>query len=336
MWFQFFKGRHLEFYSVIPFSYAMLQQGRVHILFESRGHPPPLGYFAMGLVVVGIVIALLVIPVSRPITRRINQLRQSTLRIADGDLSHRVATSGKDEITELGISFNQMTAKLESMINNSKELTANISHELRTPLARMRVSEELLGQKLNQAGLSALTRHLDDIRDDVNALDALVGRILELSKLDMRAAPMVFEPLDLATLIHDIANKYQPAMDQRHLDLIVNLPERIAISGNREALCTAFSNLMDNAVDYTPENGSIRIEIVTLTQGTGITLTNTFRPLAEEELTKIFNPFQRIHQSGAAGSGLGLAIVKKIIEAHGGRIHAQNAKEGLAFAISLP
>ena len=183
---QFYKNRHLEFYALIPISLAEFGQGEVHILFENKGHPPPLDYFAVGLVVVGIAIALLVIPVSRPITRRINQLRQSTMRIAEGDLSHRVATSGKDEIAELGISFNQMAAKLESMITNSKELTANISHELRTPLARIRVSEELLREKIIHAGLPVLTRHLDEICEDVNTLDTLVGRILELSKLEMR------------------------------------------------------------------------------------------------------------------------------------------------------
>jgi len=333
--FELVRNRRMEFYAVIPFSYSALQKGKIHIFFENRGDHPPLGYFAIGLVLVGALIALLVIPVSRPITRRINQLRQSTLRIADGDLSHRVAASGKDELAELGHSFNQMTTKLESMITNSRELTANISHEIRTPLTRIRISEEMLSDKLSRSEPASVLRYLNDIREDIATLDLLVGRILDLSKLDAQAQPLVSEPMDLGALIRSVAEKYQPAMDRRSLVLELDLPQQIFIQGNQEALCTAFSNLMDNAAKYTPPRGAVLLKARHCVGGIQATMTNTFGPLDEETLSLMFNPFQRLDNTGDGGSGLGLAIVKKIIEAHKGSITARNARDGLAFDIFI-
>ncbi len=88
--------------------------------------------------------ALLIIPVSRIITSRLEQLRQSAQTLAEGNLAHRAAVRGRDEIGELARAFNRMADKLETMIINGKELTANISHELRTPLTRIRIAEEML------------------------------------------------------------------------------------------------------------------------------------------------------------------------------------------------
>lgn len=334
--FELVRNRRMEFYAVIPFSYSAQQKGKIHIFFENRGGHPPLGYFAIGLVLVGALIALLVIPVSRPIARRINQLRQSTLRIADGDLSHRIAVSGKDELAELGRSFNQMTAKLESMITNSRELTANISHEIRTPLTRIRISEEMLRDKLSRSEPAFLLRYLNDIREDIATLDLLVGRILDLSKLDAQSQPLVFDALDLGALIRSVAEKYQPAMDLRRLDLELELPEKIIIQGNQEALGTAFSNLLDNAAKYTPPQGHVHLFANRGIGGIQVTVSNTFDPLDEETLTVMFNPFQRLDNTGNGGSGLGLAIVKKIIEAHKGSITARNAPSRLAFDIFIP
>ena len=337
----FAKSSHKQFYAEIPFDYGRRQSGLIHILFDNRGTPPPLHYFAIGLAMVGVVIALLVIPVSRPITRRINQLRRSTLRIADGDLGHRVAESGADEIAELANAFNLMTAKLESMITNSKELTANISHELRTPLARIQISVELLREKLENVSHRNMIRHLDDISEDINALDDLVGRILELSKLEMQAAPMVMNRMDLVDVLRDVIQKFNTAIARSQLQLDESLPDGLPLSGNYEALTTVFSNLLDNAVKYTPSQGKIHIAAHMTAEGVHVTFTNSSEPLTQEALAGIFNPFQRVHQFNLIGSpisgyGLGLAIVAKIIQAHGGTIKADNTPRGVAFIVHLP
>jgi two-component system sensor histidine kinase CpxA len=132
-----------DFYSTEPIEISGIKVGAIHILLKRPVTSPPKGFFALGLLIIGIIIAFSVIPVSRVITRRIEKLRQSALHIAEGNLSHRASVKGKDEISDLAQTFNEMTDKLESMIVSDKELTANISHELRTPLTRIRVAEEL-------------------------------------------------------------------------------------------------------------------------------------------------------------------------------------------------
>jgi methyl-accepting chemotaxis protein len=132
--------KHLDFYTTVPIELSGTKAGAIHILFKRPVFSAPKGFFALGLFIIGIIVALSVIPVSRLITRRIKKLRQSAIFIAEGDLSHRVAIKGKDEIGDLARTFNDMTDKLEGMIVSGKELTANISHELRTPLTRIRMA----------------------------------------------------------------------------------------------------------------------------------------------------------------------------------------------------
>jgi len=143
--------------------------GDLHIFawgqWGPEGHPR--GPFAIGLAVIGLVIALLIIPVSRNISKPIKWLRESALRIADGELSHRAEIKSKDEIGSLGRAFNRMADKLERMIRGGRELTANVSHELRTPLARIRISEQLLREKWEKSKFDEYNRHLDEKRRSI-------------------------------------------------------------------------------------------------------------------------------------------------------------------------
>ena len=132
--FKLYHQRHFDYYAVIPMAFPKGEKGSIHILFGRQGPPRPEGYFALGLAIIGLIIALLIIPVSRYITKRVKQLRQSALRIAGGDLSHRVTIKGKDEIGELAGSFNRMTDKLERMIISGKELTATYPMNCGHPL----------------------------------------------------------------------------------------------------------------------------------------------------------------------------------------------------------
>jgi signal transduction histidine kinase len=106
--------------------------------------------------------------------------------------------------------------------------------------------------------------------------------------------------------------------------------------GDREALRLALLNILDNAAKFTPQKGDIIVKMYSKQGFLEISVTNSFEKLAEEDLTRIFDPFHRTGRSKAAGSGLGLTITKKIIERHGGKIEAFNSPEGLEIRISLP
>jgi two-component system sensor histidine kinase CpxA len=334
--FELYRRRHSHFYAVIPTAFPKGERGSIHILFGNQGFPHPEGGFALGLAMIGLIVALLVLPVSRLITDRVKQLKQSALRIAEGDLSHRAAVKGKDEIGELAQAFNHMTDKLERMITSSKELTANVSHELRTPLTRIGIAEELLREKLEKENLKEYERHLDDIREDISELDRLTGRILELSRLDIQESPLKFERLNPSDLINDLLERLKPVMEHKDLRVQTDLSSDSPLMGDREALRLALSNTLDNAAKFTPQKGDIIVKMYSKQGFLEISVTNSFEKLAEEDLTRIFDPFHRTGRSKATGSGLGLTITKKIIERHGGKIEAFNSPEGLEIRIRLP
>ena len=321
---------------VIPIEIREHETGRLNVLFDTMEPPHPEKGFALGLVGIGLVIALLIIPVSRIFTNRIKQLRHSALQIAEGDLSHRVTVKGKDEIGELGRSFNQMADKVERMIQAGRELTANVSHELRSPLARIRIAEEILRERWERGDYQGCERHLDNIRQDIEELDRLIGSILVLSKLDIQETTLKRESFNPSDLIHELLERFKPSISRRSLRVITDLSFDPPLPGDRDALRTALSNILDNAVKFTAEGGGIFVTMQTEGDCLRIDVTNSFQALSAEDLSRIFEPFYRTERAHVAGSGLGLAITRKILERQGGTIEAENALEGLRILIRLP
>ncbi|MFC1822346.1 sensor histidine kinase [Thermodesulfobacteriota bacterium] len=335
----FYIGDHKKkwgFYSIIPIENQMKEIGSLHVLFEKMGPPHPQKGFAIGLLIICIVVALLIIPVSRLISNPINRLRESAIRIAEGELSHRAEVKSRDEIGELGRSFNHMADQLERMIRGGRELTAHISHELRTPLARIRISEEMLREKIKEQDSQGLERHMDDIRDDIEELDDLIGRILMLSKLDIQGKSNKFDSLNPEDLLDELLERLAPKIRHKNLHVRTDLSFVPPFSGDREALHMVFSNILENAVKFSKENGEVAVEMSSEEKNLKIRITNSFEAMSEDDLQNIFEPFYRTEDHRQSGSGLGLAIVKKVIENHGGNVEALNATAGFQIRISLP
>ena len=281
-------------------------------------------------------VALLVIPVSKFITKRIRALSESALLIAQGDLFHRATPKGKDEIGDLGRAFNRMADKVEKMIQGGKELTANVSHELRSPLARIRIAQELLREKLENPDKREWQRLLDDIQEDIEELDKLIGQILDLSKLDLHDTPLHLEPVDPVDLVQGLLERLEPAIRRKGLTLGRDLSFDPPFSAEKEALRTALSNVLNNAVKYTPENGSLSVKMRSEKEWLNVQVMNSCGELSEKDLVRIFDPFYRRESSTKTGSGLGLAITRKIIEKHGGSVRAVNSPEGLQIELTIP
>lgn len=322
-------------YAFIPLKSPTNEKYSLHVLFERKKQTSHKWEFAQWLVIIGIAIAILIIPISRFITQRINKLRQSALRIAEGDLSHRVTIEVGDEIGELGRAFNIMTEKVERMIVGGKELTANVSHELRTPLTRIRIAEEILRDKLIKGDFKEWKSHLDDIREDIGALDKLIGRILEFSKIDIHELRLNMESLDLLDLFSDLMGELKPIIELKELKVTTDFSFSSPIMGDRQTLGVAFLNVLDNAIKFAPEKGNIKVKTYSENGFPCASITNSYRELAEKDLNKIFEPFHRAGRANTAGSGLGLAITKRIIEKHGGSIEALNSAEGFEIRMKL-
>ena len=325
-----------DIYAVTPLKNPSQDNISFHILFGERRVERQETGFILSLAAMGVIIPILVIPISRFITERVKQLQQSALRIASGDLSYRIDVKGNDEIGELGKAFNQMADKVERMIVGGKALTALVSHELRTPLTRIRIAEEIIREKLENKKQEVYLRHLDDIREDIDLLNKLIGRILELSKIDMHEVRFEMEPFDIRQLINDLLHQLKPIIDRKDLNVHSDLLFIPGFKGNSGSLSTAFLNVLDNAVKYTESNGHIFVSVILDGGNVILSVINSYKKLDNKDLGRIFEPFQRVGESDKSGSGLGLAITHKIIERHGGSTIALNSEKGFEIRITLP
>ena len=308
-----------EFYSQSPLALPGGGTGSLHMVFRPPSSPGHEGAFLLGLLVIGAVVALLTLPVSRLITRPVNRLRQSAVRISDGELSHRATVNSKDEIGQLGRAFNHMADRLGEMIRGGKELTANVSHELRSPLARIRVAEELIRRKAEQEGCQGLTAHLDNIKEDIEEQDQIIEKIMTLSKLDLSEEPLRMMEVDPAELFEAVLERFAPLIQSRGLELITNLESPGRIFLDPKALVTALSNLVDNAVKFTPQGGRVEAGLSRREGNLVLSLANTLAGPPPADLEAIFEPFHKSDPVQGGGTGLGLAIVRRTLEKHGGR-----------------
>lgn len=308
----------------------------LHLLPQRSGDPFPTGAFAAGLALIGILIAVLAVPLSLRITRPLNRLQESALRIAGGDLSARAEVAGRDEIGRLALAFNSMADTVERMVRGGKELTANVSHELRSPLARIRVAGECLKDAVEKGDRAEAREMLEAIWEDIDEADAMIAGILEFSRLDLQ------EPLPLtgevvpAELITALVKTVGPSAKAKEIRFDLELIPEQKIPGDERWLRSAFKNLLENAVCHTAEGG--RVQVVMRREGglLVVEVTNSHPALPEEELELIFTPFYRGKESRGEGTGLGLAIARKIVAIHGGRISAGNVPEGFQLRVALP
>ncbi len=323
-------------YRTISIQLPDQRQSTFHMIFDRKPNFSHGTEFAIGLVGIGVIIALLTIPLARMMTRPVKSLTASTKKLEEGDLSHRTEIKSRDEIGELATSFNKMAEKLERMMISSKELTAQVSHELRSPLARIQIAVEIMKDRLNETKDSNLREHLQEIRVDVEELDRLIGRILDLSKLDMREDVPYTEVFSPIQLLKNSLERYHVSLKTKKIRLVLNFENEAKIMGNRDGFLTIITNLLDNSVRYSPVNGNIYVDSDTKDGELVLTIANSCGTIPEDELNRIFEPFYRLNHLEENGGGLGLAISKRIVEKHKGKIKALSTERGLEFVISIP
>ena len=234
--------------------------------------------------------------------------------------------------------INGMIARLENSFKRMAEFTADASHELKTPLCALRGETELLLSKKRpieeyQEGLAHFIERFDH-------LNRLVNDLILLSKLDSSQVELNLVPLRLDLLVQDIANLFQVLAEQKNIGLNIGSWQEATIMGDKMRVQQLFTNLIDNAVKFTPDGGSIRIRAERDGDFAKVEVVDTGMGIPKEEQENIFKRFYRVDKSRSkdvGGVGLGLSIAEWIAHAHRGKIEVgSEPNQGSTFIVYLP
>jgi two-component system sensor histidine kinase CpxA len=280
---------------------------------------------------------------ARYISSPVSELRTATRALAGGNLRARIAPSvcrRSDELGGLGIDFNAMAERMQSLLESQRRLLRDISHELRSPLARLRVALDLAKEG---AGSSSLRAHRR-IELEAEKINDMIGNLLRLSRLDALAELPEKSRIDLAQLVHQAADEAALEAVQNGRSVKVLHAESCTIVGNEDLLHSVMENLIRNAMRYTPEGTTVEMDLSKqFSAGAwhAILSVRDYGPgVPPAHLTDIFEAFFRVedsrnHETG--GTGLGLSIAQRAVHLHSGTIRAMNmARGGLKIEVRLP
>jgi len=285
-------------------------------------------------------------------------------RVAEGDLTVRIADRSGDEIGRLAEQLDRMTERLatarEQLTENElqrRQLFADITHELATPLTSIRGYAETLLDPGVPVSPEERTHYVRGLLDESRRMDLLIRDLFELARLEAGAAPLTREPLDWAALCRNTIDRFQPRFQKAGLGLIwLGPPQEAWITADGRRMEQVLENLLVNALRYVPPGGRVEVRLTTgggpASGGTPmhrLVVSDDGPGIPGEELPLVFGRFYRGTgfarraggDPGAArdpgGSGLGLAIVREIVERHGGTARADTrSPRGLAITIEIP
>ena len=252
-------------------------------------------------------------------------------------LLEEVYTSAQEELQTLRQENIQLKTALEYAENaetNRRQMVSNITHELKTPLAVIRSYCEGL-----QAGIAPekQEKYLNVIMEEADRMDAMVLEMLDLSRLEAGKVRLAQDHVELLTLTRSILEKLQPLLEVKELTVDFAIVQNCHLTADEGRLAQVITNLISNAIKYSPEQGKIIISVFQRNGFTHFTIENESAPLTEEALEKVWESFYRTEQSRTTkGTGLGLSICKAIIELHRGTCRVKNTSTGVEFGFFLP
>ncbi len=286
---------------------------------------------------------------ARSVVGPVRRLQAAARRLAGGDLGARVGTSPglirrHDEFSELAVDFDDMAARIESLLTAQRRLIADISHELGSPLTRVNVA---LGLAFRKVGAECHPE-LERIKLEAQRLNELIRQLLLLSELENRPPAEGRETLHLSEMVGEIAADAEFEASSRRCRVSVSvLPGgEASVQGVRHLLRSALENIVRNAVRYTAEDSEVAIELGPRAAEDDKAMWASVRVrdhgpgVPSASLAHLFEPFYRVSEARdrqSGGTGLGLAITRQAIEAHGGSVRASNHPGGgLLVEVELP
>ncbi|QDZ01138.1 HAMP domain-containing protein [Nitratireductor mangrovi] len=277
--------------------------------------------------------------VGRAALRRIDSISVASRRIMGGDLSGRLPVSGAgDEFDRLSENLNAMLTRIAALNEGLKQVSDNIAHDLKTPLARLRSRAEtaLAGRKKPAELRTALEATIAESDQLIRTFNA----ILMISRLEAGYSAESLAATDLAEIIGDVAELYEPVAEEAGVALETRMSGATKITGNRELLAQALSNIVDNAIKYSSGHAEKPRVLVTLEKSGGevrVAVSDNGPGIPAEDHRRATERFVRLEASRSQpGSGLGLSLAKAVMTFHRGRLELADAGPGLEVAMIFP
>jgi signal transduction histidine kinase len=290
--------------------------------------------------------------ISRAMMARIETVTETSRRIMAGDLSRRIPLSGSgDELDRLAESLNAMLARIEELMAALLEVSDNIAHDLKTPLNRLRNRAEAALRSSDAAGYrDGLSRTIEEADELIKTFNAL----LLIARLEAGAAAESMAAVDLAAVIGDVAELYEPVAEQAGIKLAVAAPPGLCAVVNRELMSQSVANLVDNAIKYTAATGALAtagtapVPLATPPPEIGIALSRAGDSvevavadrgpgIAPEDRERALQRFVRLEKSRSRpGAGLGLSLVAAVARMHGGTVRLEDNAPGLRVVLAIP
>ena len=306
------------------------ERAEIILGFQNRIRAASLGIGGLALVVALVFVFLLL--------QRIRALVRSMRVVAQGDYSYRHVNRGRDEITELGEEFNQLTERLQTTEEQRRRFVSDASHELKTPLASIRLLADSVVQNEN-VDAATMREFITDIGNEAKRLQRTTEKLLTLSRLDDGVSDPA-GPVDLGKVVLATQTPLIPLTKEKDVRLSLKLEEDCRVLATEDDLFHIVFNLEENAIKYNVPGGSVEISLQQDEKQVTLQVSDTGIGIPEADRENIFNRFYRVDKARsreAGGSGLGLSIVHDAVLAHGGSITVgQNSPQGSVFTVTFP
>lgn len=291
-------------------------------------------YIMIAATILAILTALLL---ARLFLAPVRRLAYATQQLIAGHYDTRTKVQQQDELGQLAKDFNHLAATLQRNEIMRRDFVADISHELRTPLAILKGELEAIQDGIRKPDEAAII----SLQNEAQALSQLIDDLYQISLSDIGGLRYNMARVDLNACITQVVQTFQERLDAKHHQFTLTLPNpAVILHADEQRLTQLFKNLMENTLRYTDANGIVKLNVTSNKKEVLISLQDSTPGVTEAELPKIFERLYRVESSrnrATGGAGLGLPLCQTIVQAHGGKIHAQHsALGGVHIDIVLP
>lgn len=272
---------------------------------------------------------------SRDLLRRLDAINRSTRAIIRGDMRERMPVTGSDdEFDQLSTNLNLMLDRIHELMQGIRQVTDNIAHDLRSPINRVRSRMEMT--LLGQPDVATCREAMQDTIDEADAILGTFNALLDIALAESGAPREQFETIDLAQVASDAKDLYEPLAEDRGLRFDSEIASGLEIRGNRHLVSQALSNLLENAIKYTPEGGRIGLYGHQGEAGPVLEIADSGPGIPEDSRDTVLARFARLDESRATpGSGLGLSLVAAVARLHKADLRLEDNEPGLRVILQF-